>query len=715
MRKVLSRFLLPVLLCISLLPADLVFALDDAQLLSETLLVPPTAVTAQQESDADPSVPQESEPVTEPTEPEPTTAPEAETDPTLPAEDPTEMPELPTEDETTEATEPATADAPAAIRLSRSDVQAGTGETFYLFAQDETNRTVSVSFTVGDSMVLQQTTPGCFTAAASGQTTITARSSDGATADCTVTVFPAPNRIDLAKADMMLGVGETFRIDAKLPAGTFTSALQYETSDSSVLTHVSGDTFRARHSGTAAVTVSAHNGVSAVCTVTVKKAPKALTLAEPVLTLGVGETYRLQPGLPKNTWCSTFTYTSDTKAVTVSADGKLTAKKQGAATVTVTAQNGVSAVCAVTVKKAPKKITIPKSVKLNPGDTYAFAPAVKDGYASHSFTIKSSKKKIAAVSDALTITAKKRGTATVTVTAFNGVSAQSDVQVLPLPKQIRFKKSVYHTQMGKHITPKFVLPEGTCCTRYTFTSSDPYIASIDENGVISCRSIGTATIKAETPNGKTATCSVSVSSIAVPVVSQLPAYPTGCEAASCTALLRYYGYDITLKSMVSAIPRQNIVYKNGRRYGPDINKKFVGNPAGSYTSSTPGYGAFSPVIRKALQKVINRQGGTHTARRISGCSFETLLEYLSEGHPAIVWSTYNMLVPQTVNSWYIPKPDGSARYFQYPRGTHVTVLKGYSRGTVTMMDPYGGNTKTFHRDTFRARWNLLGRQAVVLI
>ena len=155
-----------------------------------------------------------------------------------------------------------------------------------------------------------------------------------------------------------------------------------------------------------------------------------------------------------------------------------------------------------------------------------------------------------------------------------------------------------------------------------------------------------------------------MSSIAVPVVSQLPAYPTGCEAASCTALLRYYGYDITLKSMVSAIPRQNIVYKNGRRYGPDINKKFVGNPAGSYTSSAPGYGAFSPVIRKALQKVINRQGGTHTARRISGCSFETLLEYLSEGHPAIVWSTYNMLVPQTVNSWYMPHPDGSAKYFQ---------------------------------------------------
>lgn len=32
-----------------------------------------------------------------------------------------------------------------------------------------------------------------------------------------------------------------------------------------------------------------------------------------------------------------------------------------------------------------------------------------------------------------------------------------------------------------------------------------------------------------------------------------------------------------------------------------------------------------------------------------------------------------------------------------------------------MMDPYGGNTKTFSRDTCRARRNLPGRQAVVRI
>ena len=733
MKKILSRFLLPVLLLSCLLPADLVFALDDTRPYDESTLVQPASDVPQEdptEQTADFETTGEStqsEPETQATLPAPAetertseqpdaTRQEPSDAPTEPAEEPTEPTAVSSEPEPTAQTEPSSEPEPApVIRLNQIEVRCGVGETFRLFAQDETGRTVAVLFSIDNSAVLRETAPGSFTAVSAGQAVVTARAETGATASCVVSVLPAPEQIFLKETEITLGIGETYALQASLPAGTYTAALQYESGDSHVLAHVSGSTFRARHSGTATITVTAQNGVFAVCTVTVKKAPKTLTLSETDLTLGVGETLQLATTLPKNTWCSALNYTSDTKAVTVSADGRLTARKKGTATVTVTAQNGGSASCSVTVKKAPKKITVPKTIKLNPGDDYTFMPVVKEGYASHSFTVKSGKKKIAAVAEGLTITAKKRGTATVTVSAYNGVSAQCEVRVLPLPDQFRFQKSAYHTTMGRHITPKFVLPNDTWCSRYTLTSSDPYVAEITEYGAIACRSIGTAQIKAETPNGKTAVCTVTVSALAVPAVSQLPSYPTGCEAASCTALLRYYGYNITLSGMVAAIPRENIVYKNGRRYGPSINKKFVGNPAGSYTSGVPGYGAFSPVIRKSLQKVINSQGGSDTAKRISGCSFETLLAYLSEGHPAIVWSTYNMLVPQTVNSWYIPQPNGTAKYFQYPRGTHVTVLKGYTRTTVTMMDPYGGSTKTFNRSTFQARWNLLGKQAVVIV
>ena len=258
---------------------------------------------------------------------------------------------------------------------------------------------------------------------------------------------------------------------------------------------------------------------------------------------------------------------------------------------------------------------------------------------------------------------------------------------------------------------KILYPEGACCTKFKFTSSDSSVAYCQTNGSIHAKKIGAATITATSFNGKKCTFKINVVAMKVPYVCQMPKYPTGCEGASCTSLLKYYNYDITLDQMINTIPRKDIYYKNGKRYGPDINEYFVGNPRGGYTSSTPGYGAFSPCVEKALQSAIDARDGTHTAKRISGCSFNTLLSYISEGKPAIVWATYMMSIPKTVNSWYITE---TGKYFEYPRGTHVMVLTGYSDSKVTIVDPYEG-VCTFNKNTFEARWNLLGKQAIVLV
>lgn len=69
--------------------------------------------------------------------------------------------------------------------------------------------------------------------------------------------------------------------------------------------------------------------------------------------------------------------------------------------------------------------------------------------------------------------------------------------------------------------------------------------------------------------------------------------------------------------------------------------------------------------------------------------------------------------PQSVNSWYIPQANGTARYFEYPRGTHVMVLTGWSDDYVWITDPILGRVY-YSISTFKARWNLLGKQAIVL-
>lgn len=219
----------------------------------------------------------------------------------------------------------------------------------------------------------------------------------------------------------------------------------------------------------------------------------------------------------------------------------------------------------------------------------------------------------------------------------------------------------------------------------------------------------------------TASLKVEVASkkvlLTVPMVSQLPSYPTGCEAASATMLLKYYGYNVGIGTLVSAIPRENLYEETlpdgtVRVYGPSIYQKFVGDPRQTYTSETPGYGAFAPVVTAAMNSVVNSRDGNHIAKNITGSSVTTLFKYLNEGRPVIVWSTAKMKTPEFVNSWYIKTPSGD-QYFEYPRGTHVTVLTGYDSSKVYMNDPYFGQLSFSHSD-FASKYALLGKQAIII-
>ena len=204
---------------------------------------------------------------------------------------------------------------------------------------------------------------------------------------------------------------------------------------------------------------------------------------------------------------------------------------------------------------------------------------------------------------------------------------------------------------------------------------------------------------------------VTAAILNVPKVNQLPKYPTGCEGASAAAVLQFYGLDVTLDEMIDAIPRENIEFRDGKRYGPSIEEKFVGDPSGGYTSNNPGYGAFSPVVAKAMNNVLAKHESQKVALNITGATTADLFRNLRNGNPMVIWATYNMTTPEYKNSWYINE---TGEYFSYPRGTHVMVLRGYDEKNVYIMDPNGGSYKTFTRTAFESKYELLGNQAVVV-
>lgn len=93
--------------------------------------------------------------------------------------------------------------------------------------------------------------------------------------------------------------------------------------------------------------------------VTVKKAPKNLTLNLTKAALFPKETISLEPTVNKKGACNLYTYSSSNKKiVSVNKEGVIKAKKKGTALITVSTYNGITATCEVRVKSTKKLVAL---------------------------------------------------------------------------------------------------------------------------------------------------------------------------------------------------------------------------------------------------------------------------------------------------------------------------------------------------------------------
>lgn len=110
---------------------------------------------------------------------------------------------------------------------------------------------------------------------------------------------------------------------------------------------------------------------------------------------------------------------SNTKVAAVTQKGKITGKKAGKAVITVTTQKGATAKLTVNVQKTTVKVTKVtadvKKLTLKVKKTYKLTVKKTPLTAPDKITFSSNKKKIAAVDKNGKITAKKKGTATITI------------------------------------------------------------------------------------------------------------------------------------------------------------------------------------------------------------------------------------------------------------------------------------------------------------
>ena len=158
--------------------------------------------------------------------------------------------------------------------------------------------------------------------------------------DAQTTVTLPQNRISMV-------VGQKITLKAKV---TGTTVASWNSSKKKVAAVTQKGVVTAKKAGTAVITVKTADGKTAVCKVTVKKAPKKITVKPKKLSMKKGQTVKLKYTITKKTYTIVTFKSSNKKVVSVDKNGKLKAKKAGMATITVKTANGKTAKCKVTVQ-----------------------------------------------------------------------------------------------------------------------------------------------------------------------------------------------------------------------------------------------------------------------------------------------------------------------------------------------------------------------------
>ena len=162
---------------------------------------------------------------------------------------------------------------------------------------------------------------------------------------------------------------------------------------------------------------------------------KSVTLNKSKVSLVEGKKTTLKATIsPKDTTDDDVTWKSSNKKVAkVNKNGKVTAVSPGTATITVTTANGKKATCKVTVKKAvkAKSVTLNKSkLSLTKGKTSTLKATIAPATTTDTtLTWTTSNKKVATVNKNGKVTAKAKGTATITVKTSNGKVATCKITV----------------------------------------------------------------------------------------------------------------------------------------------------------------------------------------------------------------------------------------------------------------------------------------------
>lgn len=243
-----------------------------------------------------------------------------------------------------------------------------------------------------------------------------------------------------------------------------------------------------------------------------------LSLSEKEITLLEGDVCSIPVSIkPANANKKVLKYsTGDETIAVVDADGTVRAVGVGTCRITVFSAEK-SAVLTVTVRREVTGMEFSQDAyTVDVGNSLQLSLLFEpEGASDKVVTWKSSDPSVATVKNGK-VSAKKAGETAVTASLSNGILAECTVSVQIPVQKITLKKSSITVPANTDFRVECtVTPSNATDQKLTYVSSDPAVATVDENGNITGRSRGNCRITVTSSNGKKAVAEVKVTWTAV--------------------------------------------------------------------------------------------------------------------------------------------------------------------------------------------------------
>lgn len=400
------------------------------------------------------------------------------------------------------------------LKISNSFILMVKGDNFKLNAYRDGDIVNSITWKVVDGNV-SISSDGVITATESGYATVAAIDKFGNKVNCNIYVMNKNTGAVLNDFD--INVGQT--LDKTITMETRDDYLINATSgDDNILKiesfHGASISFMAKSPGTTTISFETAQGVKGSCIATVTNIATSISLPSSSVTINRGESRVLNATTSPAGNDSIVKWTSSNESVvTVDQNGLITAVGIGTATIMVQTDNGLGASCTVTIKAPATSINyVNNNIKVALGETYKLSTVVSPADSTDCITFREGDNDIVNVYSDGRVYAKSVGTTYVTATTTSGKTAKCYVTVVNETLDLELSENGHSMNIGDSFTlSAIIIPDNASNKSIAWSSSNPTIAEVSADGVVTANSAGKTIIRAESYNGIIKCCEITVS------------------------------------------------------------------------------------------------------------------------------------------------------------------------------------------------------------